>query len=54
MNLIDVYYNQEKTFQKISSRSNKYIENCFEVGLDLMNNKISDKFINGPISKKTF
>ena len=54
LNLIDVDYAQSKPFEKISSKSNKYINNCFNIGLKLMNIKISDKFINGPISKETF
>ncbi len=53
-NLIDVEYNQSKAFEKISSKSNKYIKNCFDVGLKIMKKKISNKFINGPISKKKF
>ena len=53
-NLIDVEYDQSKAFEKISSKSNKYIKNCFDIGLKIMKNKISNKFINGPISKKYF
>ena len=34
-NLIDVEYNQSKAFEKISSKSNKYIKNCFDVGLKM-------------------
>ncbi len=41
-------------FEKVSDKSNKYIENCFKVGLEILSNKISNKFINGPISKKYF
>jgi len=54
LNLIDVEYNQSKAFEKISSKSNEYIKNCFNIGLKIMKNKISNKFINGPISKKKF
>ncbi len=54
INLINVDYNQTKPFQKISSKSNNYINNCFKIGLDLMKTGISDKLINGPISKKHF
>jgi len=53
-NLIDVKYDQSKTFQKISSDSNKYIKECFDIGLKIMKKGISKKFINGPISKKYF
>ncbi len=54
INLINVNFNQSRAFEKISSKSNKYIQECFKIGLDLMKNKISNKFINGPISKETF
>ena len=53
-NLIDVEYNQSKAFQKISSNSNKYIKKCFDIGLKIIKKGISNKFINGPISKKYF
>ena len=54
INLIDVNFDQEKAFKKISNISNQYIQNCFKVAFNLIKNKYSNKFINGPISKKTF
>ena len=54
INLINIDFNQKKIFKKISSTSNQYIQNCFEVAFDLIKNRYSNKFINGPISKKTF
>ena len=54
INLIDVNFEVEKAFTKISSKSNNYIENCFKIALNLLNRKITNKFINGPISKKFF
>ena len=54
LNLINVEYNQSRAFEKISSKSNKYINDCFKVALKLMKFGISDKFINGPVSKKNF
>ena len=54
INLINVDYNQSKLFEKISNKSNKYIGNCFDIALEILNKKISDKLINGPISKKYF
>jgi len=54
LNLIDVDYDQNNAFQKISSKSNKYIKSSFDIGLDIMKSKISNKFINGPISKEKF
>ncbi len=52
--LIDVDYNFTKAFETISSKSKKYISKCFEEGMHLLNSKISDIIINGPISKKKF
>ncbi|WP_428080533.1 4-hydroxythreonine-4-phosphate dehydrogenase PdxA [Candidatus Pelagibacter sp.] len=54
INLIDVDYNQSKAFQKISSNSNKYINDSFDLGLKIMKSGISNKLINGPISKEKF
>lgn len=54
INLINVDYNQKKLFEKISDKSNSYIENCFKIALEILNKKITNKFINGPISKKYF
>ena len=54
INLINVEYNTTKAFEKISSKSNKYIKESFKIALNLINNKISNKLINGPVSKKYF
>ena len=54
LNLINIEYNQQNPFQKISSKSNKYIKNSFNVGLKIMKSGLSNKFINGPISKEKF
>ena len=54
LNLINVEYKQNKIFDKISDKSNVYIKNSFEVALEIINKKISNKLINGPISKKYF
>ena len=54
INLIDVNFSQTKPFEKISSKSNKYIHKSFDIALEIMNKKISDKMINGPVSKKFF
>ncbi len=54
INLIDVEYNPNKPYEKISNKSNRFINNCFKLAFQLIKkNKIS-KFINGPISKKHF
>jgi 4-hydroxythreonine-4-phosphate dehydrogenase len=52
--LINVDYKQNKLFEKISNKSNQYIGNCFDIALEILNKKISNKLINGPISKKYF
>ncbi|MDB9815196.1 4-hydroxythreonine-4-phosphate dehydrogenase PdxA [Candidatus Pelagibacter sp.] len=54
INLIDVDFKQSSGFSKITPKSNNYIANCFEIAIRLLKNNISNKFINGPISKKTF
>ena len=54
LNLINIEYNQSKAFEKISSKSKNYINRCFEVGLKIMKSGISNKLINGPISKEKF
>ena len=54
INLIDVKYNVSKAFEKISKKSNSYIENSFKIAFDILKSGITNKFINGPISKKTF
>ena len=52
INLINVNYNFKKTFDKISSKSNKYISECFKIALKLLKEKKVTGLINGPISKK--
>jgi 4-hydroxy-L-threonine phosphate dehydrogenase PdxA len=54
INLIDIDFKQVSGFDKISSKSNHYISSCFDVAIKLLKNNVSNKFINGPISKKTF
>jgi len=54
INLIDIDFNQSTAFSKITSKSNNYITKCFDIAIKLLKNNVSDKFINGPISKKTF
>ena len=54
INLIDVNFDQNKPFKRISNKSNTYIEKSFEIAIQILNKKITNKFINGPISKKFF
>ena len=52
--LINVELNTNHNFNKISSKSRLFIERSFNIGLNLIENNFSYKFINGPISKKNF
>ena len=54
INLIDVKFDQKKPFKRISNKSNTYIEKSFEIAIQILKKKITNKFINGPISKKFF
>ena len=54
INLINVNFNQKKPFDIITSKSNNYIKESFEIALKILNTRITNKFINGPISKKHF
>ena len=54
VNIIDINYNFTKAFEPVSSKSNKYIADCFQKAFRIIKkNKISG-LINGPISKKFF
>ena len=54
INLIDIRYKVSKPFNKISSKSNSYIKRSFDLAFKIINTGITNKFINGPISKKSF
>ena len=54
INLIDVEIDQDKAFAKITKKSNHYISKCFDIAIKLLKNGVSNKLINGPISKNTF
>ena len=54
INIIDVKFNQNSAFEKISSKSNNYIRKSFKIAFELVNKRISSKLINGPVSKKFF
>ncbi len=54
INLIDVKLNQIKAFGKINKDSKNYIKNSFKLGFQIIKLGITNKFINGPISKKSF
>ena len=48
----DIEYKQKKPFEKISSKSNKYILKCFNQAIKLIESKKILGFINCPISKE--
>ena len=54
INIIDINYNKDLTFKKITSKSNSYIKDCFETSFKILKSGITNKFINGPISKTSF
>ena len=54
INLINVDYDPDHAFEKITNKSNIFIENSFKLAFKLINKYKISKFINGPISKKSF
>ena len=48
----NVNYNQDKAFEKISNKSKRYILDCFNLAIDLSQNKKILGFVNCPISKE--
>ncbi len=54
INLLNVNFYQKKTFEKISKKSKNYINKSFEIAFKILKSKYTNKFINGPISKKNF
>ena len=54
INILNVDYKFKKPFENISYKSKKYLSDCFDLALKLLKKKITNKFINGPISKKHF
>jgi len=54
INIINVDFKFKKVFDKISDKSNKYIQESFKIALELIQNKECSGLINGPISKKNF
>ena len=54
INIIDVDFSFKKPFDRISKKSKKYINECFNVGFKIIK-KFNIKFlITGPVSKKHF
>jgi len=54
INLIDVKFKFNKIFDKISEKSNYFINESFRIALKILKEKECSGLINGPISKKHF
>ncbi len=54
INILNVNFNFKKTFDKISSKSNNYINNCCNLAIKIIKEKGAKALINGPIDKKFF
>ncbi len=54
INIVDVSFKFKKTFDRITNRSNIYIEECFKIAFDILKRNDCAGLINGPISKKNF
>ncbi|MDA9861583.1 4-hydroxythreonine-4-phosphate dehydrogenase PdxA [Candidatus Pelagibacter sp.] len=54
INLINVDYKFKKCFEKITNKSNNYIDETFKIALNFIKQNNLSKFINGPVSKKSF
>ena len=54
INIININYEFKKCFDKISRKSNSYIEKSFKIALKLLKKNEFSGLINGPISKKNF
>ena len=54
INIIDVNFNFENPFSKITDKSNIYLNECFKISLKLLKSNNFSGLVNGPISKKNF
>ena len=54
INLINVDLDSSLSFKKDLIKSNFYIKNCFDIAFKLLRSGLTNKLINGPISKKKF
>ncbi len=54
INIINVNFSYKKIFDKISNKSNNYINECCNIAIDLIKKTRAKVLINGPISKKYF
>ncbi len=54
INVINIDYKLQLKFKKISKESKEYIKKSFDTAFKIINLGITNKLINGPISKKAF
>ena len=54
INIIDINFENKKTFSNITNSSNIYMENCFNKSLEILKKNKDFILINGPVSKKSF
>jgi len=54
INLIDVKFKSDNAFDKISEKSNHFINESFNIALKILKKKNCSGLINGPISKRHF
>lgn len=54
VSIIDIDYNFKRPFEKISTKSNYYISQCFKKFFQIVNSNNISGVINGPISKSNF
>ena len=54
INLININYSQSRPFEKISSKSNSFINQSFILAFKIIKKYKLVKLINGPVVKKTF
>ena len=53
-NFIDIHYNQKKTFDLKSNKSDIFIKKCFECAVHILKKKLASGLINLPINKSKF
>ena len=54
INIIDIDFSFKKPFDKISKKSKRYINECFDIGFKIIKEFNLKFLINGPVSKKHF
>ena len=54
INVIDIEYKPDQAFEKISKKSNLFIKKSFDIAFKIIKLGVTNKLINGPISKKYF